>query len=387
MKRLLVSLLLLTGCTKTYFSPLQDNIDKRGVTVERILPSSIKGYDFLGLAKQDCSYIAKAIDSGTAIGVLQGTFGDIRPCLKTILDTGKIIAVRTHSIDGTVSNHACSGNVVSLGYLSQKLKIMRAFALNYPKIKWYDSPVLEHGCRDPRIVNGWFAQIKKDWPETTPVCSSNGQGYCPSGILKENHGGGAGDVTSGDGVSTFDANTLATTKDSINFLESGKVMSLAWHNCCNGRLTSEKPGTPVPPPTQRKNWCSRDEIDHLVRIMRTPPAKPIIAGCRDILSPNIGKPRSENYGIGHGDTRQNKPMLILDKNYGGFNITRLDGRTVGCFSPYGTYAGGGYRYYEGNCSGKNPVELMDLLGSEWGKITHGNQCYIYNPIRRLGVYR
>lgn len=377
-----ILLLGLSGCI-----PLPKNVDvnvtwqEKPAVQELTASTPIYGLDILGLAKHDANMISQELDSNSVIGVLMGTFGDIRPNLSILIKTGKVIAVRLHGIDGTTNNHGCFGSVTDPNFLIGKLKIAKAFADQYPQVKWYFSPVLEHGCTQSSIVQTWYNLTRKYFPQATPVCSSNGVGVCIAGMLRENHGGGSGQIVSGDGISTFDT-------DSIAYRSAGSVLVLSWHNCCNGRLTSEKPGGPVPPPTQRVNWCQQDEIRHLVRILRAPAPKPVVAGCRDILPPDIGKPRSENYGIGHGDTRQNKPMVILSKaGLRQLNIQSLGGQTVGCFSEYGPYAGGGERYYEGNCSGKNPTQLQDLLGSEWGKLTSGNQCYIWNSIRRLGVFR
>lgn len=375
LKSSLLCILLLTGCVKERFQLPSRNI----TTVTASLP--IYGMDILGLAKQNINYLCAESDKNGAGGELAGTFGDIRPKLSTWAACSNQVANRVHLIDGTVNNHACSGNVTNSSLLIKKAQLMRAFMPMAASIKkWYCSPVLEHGCTSSSIVNKWYAILQKYWPECISVCSSNGKGYCPKGVLKENHGGGHGDITSGDGISTFDA-------DSIDFRSSAKVMALSWHNCMNGRLTSEKPGQPVPLPPNRVNWCSQEEIRHAVRIMREPSPKPALLGCKDILPPNIGKPRSENYGVGHGDNRQNKPMLILKQKTSRFSLQKITGQEVGCFSNYQPPATPGQRYYEGNCSGKNPTELQDLLGSEWGKLVGGGQCYIYNPIRRLGVYR
>ena len=341
----------------------------------------VYGLDLLGLAKLDAETIAKQIDNNSAIGALAGTFGDIRPNLARLLDTQKVVAVRIHLIDGTPLNHACAGNVTSLSLLKKKIALVKNLMQQYANVTVYLSPVLEYSCKDQNIVNAWFALINHDYPTAIPVCSTNGQGFCPSGVLKEMHGGGSGDVVSGDGVSTFDTN-------SIKYRSAGKYLVLSWHNCCNGRLTSEKQEDYVPPPPLRKNFCVTDETEQLVRILRPPPPTPTLSGCPVIDKPDINKPRSENYGSASKDTRQNKNAMILTKKFSKMSIQRLDGKEVGCFLRYDPPATTGYRYYEGNCSGKNPIQLMDSLGgNEWGKVVSGKSCYIFNSIRRLGVYR
>lgn len=288
-------------------------------------PSMLRGYDVLGVAKQDCSFIAQTIDSGTAFGELLGTFGDVRPCLTEIFATNKILANRFHAIDGTVNGHACAGNVVSLSFLIKKLQIMKTFAANYPTITWYGSPVLEHGCRDKKIVDNWFTTMKRVWPELIPVCSGLSYAYCPPGILKEIHGGGKGDITSNDGVSLFDSD--------VSFLTSGKRLTLGWTNCMNGRVTGEK--TKPVPPTQRKNWCSKQEIRQVVLVMRDPQTRPTISGCRDIVKPELLKSNAEYYGIDKDDGRGNKPLLILNKKYSRISLQTIKNAEVAFMKYYG----------------------------------------------------
>jgi len=339
---------------------------------------SLKGLDLLGLAKLNAPVIAREIDPNSAIGLLDVTFGDPRPNLTRLIQSGKVSAVRVHLGDGTPSNHQCRGNELSLSYMASQAKKWAAYSSKFATVQWYVNAWLEQGCTDRKLVDGWYAQIKKYWPAAIQVCSQ-WRGYCPSNTLKEIHGGGHGDITSNDGVSLFDSN-------SFDFVNSGKVLTLGWTNCMNGRVTGEK-GTP-PPPLQRKNWCTTNEIRQAVRIMRDPEWKPAMAGCIDINPPRISKTNAEYYGLGADDGRGNKPMLILPDKVSGFKILSPQGKQVGCFKYYGTYATPKlFRYYEGNCSGKTPDQLMDLIGGEWGKIVAGNKCYNWNSIRRLGVYR
>ncbi len=339
-----------------------------------------KGVDLLGLGMMDAGMIAQELDSNSVIGVLDVTFKDPYPKIQQLIDSHKVIGFRVHLIDGTVNNHACSGDVTSLATLSARAKkAFNFFVTHNPSIQIYLSPVLEHGCNNPSVVNGWYAQLRKDAPGVGLVCSPDSHGYCPPDVHKELHGNtGSAPFRSNDGADVF-----SSTPDYQN---SGSLMTFAWSYCNNGRLSSEKPGDSIPLPTQRRNFCSREEIRHEVRIMRTPQASPTML-CADIKPPDIGKPRAENYGVGQGDPRQNKPMVILTKNYSRMSIQTIAGKEVGCFKYFGSFGTNQSRLYEGNCSGKNPTELQDLLGGEWGKIVSGKDCYKYNPIRRLGVYR
>lgn len=365
--------LLVSGCAVT----VPKVIDVR---IETTAPT-YRGIDVLGLAKQDVRMIAQEIDPGTAIGVLKKTFGPEEPAEQVLINTHKVSCFRVQLIDGTVNNHACAGNVTSLSVLRQRAQEAKVFFIDHnPGQCAYLSPVLEHGCTNHAVVDGWFNLLHKEFPQFGVVCSSNGRGYCPPNVLKEVHGNtGSAPFRSNDGADVF--------ASPPEYQNSGSVMTLAWSYCANGRLSSEKPGTPVPPPTQRVNWCTRDQFRHMVRIMRPVQPKPQGLLCKDIVSPNINKPRSENYGIGHGDSRQDKPMVILSRRYPRLSIQTLGNKEVGCFKYFGTYGTNQSRLYEGNCSGKSAPQLQDLLGGEWGKIISGKDCYNYNSIRRQGMYR
>ena len=337
----------------------------------------IRGLDLLGVAMMRAEVVAKEIDPNSALGFLDVTFGDPYPKLKKILDTGKIVAVRGHLGDGTVNGHICSNDERNLALLSPRAKKFAAFMSQYPNIKQYISPWLEHGCADPKLVNSWYDQLRKDAPQATLVCSAF-RGYCPPNVLKDIHGNtGQGDVTSNDGASLFDA-------DSVQYRNSGKVLTLGWTNCMNGRVTGEKSAPLVP--IKRVDWCEEGDIKQAVKLMREPQAKPSVPGCVDISQKEILKTNAEYYGKGKDDGRGNKPMFITKNIYKRLSIQNLKGKEVGCMNYYGPFIDGRQRHYVGNCSKQTPIQLMDALGSEWGLMKAGKQCWYYNAIRREGSF-
>lgn len=346
-----------------------------------------KGLDLLGLAQLDVKMVAQEIDHGTSIGVLKSTFGNEEPNEQYLINTGKVDCFRVHLIDGTVNGHACSGNVTSLSVLRSRAQEAKRFFIDKnPGQCAYLSPVLEYGCRDKKIIDGWFKLLATEFPQFGVVCSPMKNEYCPPGILREMHGNKVNadgsptaDFTSNDGNSLFDA-------DSTKWQNTGRVMSLGWSYCANGRVSGEKPGDKVPPPTQRVNWCSRDEIRQLVRLMRPAQPKPATA-CKDVPGNEIWKTNAEYYGKGKDDGRGNKPIFISKNKFSSFDVLTTGGKKVGCLKYFGTYQGGGYRSYMGSCSKQTPTQLMDALGQEWGIMKSSGQCYNINAIRRLGSFR
>lgn len=373
MKRYLALLLLLTSCASLPIVPSKEGLSFRSAPI--VDPQY--GYDFLGLGMQDCSMVAQEIDPSSTIGVLDVTFKDPRPCLTQLIATGKVISIRVHLIDGTVNNHQCSSQE-NINNVIAGAKRWAQFSAQHPEIKFYVSPFLEWGCKDSNLFHKAFEALGQYFNSAIPVCSSL-IGGCPNGATKiEGHGNiGHADIRSNDGASLFDA-------DSWSYRQSGNNLVLGWTNCMNGRVSGEH-STPLPP-LQRKDWCTRAEVRQVVRIMREPEPKPILANCDDIKAPDINKTNAEYYGAGHDDGRGNKPLLILKNSYPRLSIQTTGGKEVGCFKYFGPYQGGGQRHYEGTCSGKSPVALMDALGGEWGKVIGNKLCLIYNSIRRQGSF-
>lgn len=368
----LIFCLLLSGCSIST-PPLETKLFTSN------LPTY--GEDDLGLAKLNAADIRNNIDSGTALGWLEDSFGDAHPKAKVILDSGKIVKARVHLGDGTVSNHQCLAPQKDLNLLRGKAKRLKTLSNLYSDIKWYVSPWLEHGCKDKTLVNKWFTILKNQLPGMKYVCSAWG-GYCPPDTIHEKHGNSAnGKIISNDGDSFFDAN-------SPKYRLAGDDIVFGWTNCKNGRTTGEKVFTPI---NQRVDWCTKDETLQTIRLLRSPEPKPQVTGCGDFKGWELSKVNAEFYGKDKDDGRGNKPMLILPKIYNRLSVRRIsDNAEVGCYKYYGPYSGqgGGYRHYMGDCSGQTPVKLMNQLGSEWGKlVAPDGKCWIINAIRRQGYYR
>lgn len=369
MKKLLFVLLFLISCGPKEYLP--------SPTEFKTVPLPTYGEDDLGLAKLNAADIRDNIDSGTALGWLEDTFGDAHPKAKKILDSDKIIKVRVHLGDGTVSNHGCTSKQKDLVLLNKKAKSLKKFSASYTNTQWYASPFLEHGCKDQNLVESWFKLLRNTLPTFKMVCSTYG-GYCPSDVIPEKHGNNiSGKILSNDGQSLYDSN-------SPKYRLAGDDIVFGWTNCKNGRTTGEDSFTPI---SKRVDWCTKDETLQTIRLLRAPEPMPNIAGCTSITAPETLKNNSEFYGKDKDDGRGNKPLLILKNKYSRISVRRIsDNKEVGCFKYYAPYSGGGYRHYMGNCSGQTPVKLMNQLGGEWGKAVSGNKCWLINAIRRQGTF-
>lgn len=339
-----------------------------------------QGLDILGLAKHDANMIAQEIDNGTAIGYLDSTFGNPYPNLGALLASGKVPAIRGHLRDFTCYR----GGRCPSGYPSasdprpveEAAKRLSRFLGTHSGVTCYVSPALEHDVKDRKIVEKWYAILKRVVPSCIPVCSAF-TGYCPSGVLVERHGNsGRADLRSNDGDSLFDSNSAA-------YRTSGRVLTFGWIPEFNGRVSGEKEFIA---PLKRINWAGRDLVRQAVRVMRKPEPQPVTK-CKQIKAPELFKTNAEYYGKAKDDGRGNKGLWITSKAYPRIDIVALEGRSVGCLKYFGPFSGGGYRHYVGTCSGETPVGLMDKLGSEWGLLKAGGSCWLFNAIRRQGSFR
>lgn len=366
-------LTFLSGCSSRH----SQSIESFNITSFSAEP--IYGMDILGLSKQRVDVISEELAPNSAIGVLQGTFGNAIPPLETLINTGKVVAFRAHLGNGPCKrNKNCQPGEprpYDLKTMKARAERFEALTLRHPNVECYLSPFLEHDEKDKELVKAWVGLLQKVAPSCRVVISAF-TGWKPPGVLNEEHGNlKSGDIVSNDGVSLFDSNSPLYRKH-------GKLLVLGWIHRFNGRLSSEKSFTP---PKQRRWQATRDNLKQVTRLLRPEELKPD-SPCIEVIKPNLWKSNAEDYGE-NPDGRGDRPLFISKIKTSRFVINRSDGSTVGCARYYGPYSGGGYRYYVGSCSGDSGVTLMNKARSEWVILRGGGRCFLSNTIRRKGYYR
>jgi len=337
------------------------------------------GHDVIILGGQSKNALSQ-IGEGRAIGFLD--ILNPYPNLEFLWNKKHPQAFRGHLIDGTVNGHACSGNATNLPMIRKAARKFQAFC-DGKNTKCFVSPVLEHGCKNKALVDKWFAILRKEAPRMQYVCSAL-NAYCPSNVLIEKHGNKTkADIVSNDGNSIYDGDTYTRTSNGMIKDMQGSVITFAWSNCDNGRTTGEKVFVPI---SNRVNWCKPEDYQQKEKLLGLPDNMPSIEGCKPFKGKELLKTNAEYYGK-TDDGRGNKPLLILNKNYGRISIQKLDGKEVACAKYYGPFSGGGFRHYVGSCSGENPVELLKDFGGEWGLAKAGGKCWLVNAVRRQGFFR
>lgn len=341
------------------------------------------GQDILGLAMQDVGMVAKTLEQGQAIGVLAGTFGPTIKPLRRLLVTGKVPAFRAHLINGTCwRNRVCEAGEPRPNNIKAIRKRAKEYAdlqAEFPNVKCFLSPVLEHDEKDKGLVLSWVRAIHDAAPQCEVVISAF-SGWVPPGVLVERHGNDAkGDIISNDGESLFDSN-------SPKYRTGGRIMVLGWINRYNLRVTGEKTFTP---PSKRKHKASKTDLIQAMRLLKPewPKAQPpgTCQNTRDLKDRELLKTNAEDYG--NGDARGNKPLFISKSKSQRMKILSPNGKEIGCTSYYGPYEAGYNRHYVGSCSGDSGVSLMDKANHEWVFVKDGNTCVRVNSIRRKGYYR
>lgn len=359
---------------------------------------TIPGYDVLGLARYCKRYLEAPKLPG--LSTLISTFGDPLPCVEKRAAMGDLKVAQIDLIDATCwRNNACPPGVPrpnDLKEIRKRAKLVQPLALKFPNVEFWLSPSLEHDEKSQSVVVAMLEAAQSGCP-ACKVINSPFTGARPPGYPVELHGTKSTAFSiSGDGASSFDADNSKSDGNGFEHRTSGTYTTFLWWNELNLRCTGEHTFTP---PLQRTEKPSAAQFEQAYRISKLEQPRPAApAQCKEVIDlhpkKEIYKPNAESYCNGvPNDQRGNKPLLILQRQGSKGEILPIlnsSGARVGCFKGYGPFSDikGAYRYYMGDCSGQNPIELMDALGNEWGfvKLSKG-KCLAINSIRRGGVYR
>jgi hypothetical protein len=136
----------------------------------------------------------------------------------------------------------------------------------------------------------------------------------------------------------------------------------------------------------RKTACTEYELRYVNQLMKPTPAAPRISGYKVLAAPNIFKPCSEDYRR-ENDDRQGLPVIIIQGKYSSVTLKTLEGKKICSVPYYGPYKGGGHRYYPGQVD-QTHFTLFDANDKrEWILMDAGNEKFLVNIFRRLGVQR
>lgn len=353
-----------------------------GIVIKNAEAEPYKGYDILGLAMQPVKMIAEEVGPNSVVGVLAGTFGPVIAPLEALLNqaNGKVIGYRAHLGNGTCLRNGVCGpgefKPTAFKIMRKRAKDFHDLNMRHPGIKCWISPYLEYDEKNKKTVETWMRIIREELPECTLVLNPH-TGYAPNNVMRERHGSTVkGPIISTDGVSFFDV-------DNAEYCDGATHLCFAWINRFNLRVTGEEDFVM---PRQRKWKVTRDNMIQVRRLHQPEEARPVMAGCKNIVQPNLWKSNAEDYGV-NADGRGDRPLFIVGVKTDKFTISKLSGGVVGCARYYGPFESGLHRYYVGSCSGDSGVTLMDKAQNEWVKLEGAGQCFVSNTIRRKGYFR
>lgn len=337
-----------------------------------------KGLDLLGLARMDVRMLLRNIEPETAIGVLAGTFGDYRPNLTKLLDSGKVPAVRVHLSNGSCArNRVCEvGEPRAIDYrlIGQRAKRVEALANLYPEVEFFVSPRLEYDETDGSIHRNWVEVLMHNAP-TCRMIFSPFAGSVPKNAATERHGNHAkGTIISNDGEALSDA--------PADWAEGGSFLSLAWLHTMNGRGSSQHDVFVVPSKRKASWFCDQGDIEYCNAWLKGIEKRPKVPGARLLRAPEAWKPVAD-YSQNRTDTGQKCGCLLIKERLPEFAIETLKGRRIGTLRHVEGLNKGRHRYY----ASARGVELAKRAGSQWVVFRSGKVRLLVNCLFRMGEQR
>lgn len=243
--------------------------------------AQIRGLDLLGLAKLDRKMILQQLPSGSAIGVLAGTFGNAQGPLEEMLQSGKVSAVRIHLLNGACwrgkNCEATEPKLSDIEAIGNRARVFSELIGRYPSVQCFLSPVLEYDERNPSMVRQWVGAIQQSAPGCRIVLSP-GSGITIGGYLIERHGNsyGRADIRSNDGESLFDAPR--------DYPSEGSTITLGWVPSFNLRRAGERTFVP---PSRRNSILTSSELSKAIGIMRGSTDQSTTSPIADQSAPNL----------------------------------------------------------------------------------------------------
>lgn len=316
------------------------------------------GLDLLGAAKYP-KVAAREFPSGFYLGIFLNTFGPAWSAIRRILDTGRCAGVRGHAI--WEDNHTYRPerhDRIIMAELERANRLKR----DYPTIDVQFSPFCEHNIKGVQLTR--LFQNLMDNSDLTLV-NSFWKGDRVSGVINEVHG--KHPSLSGMYNFSFDG-TACVDSDVTAFKEKhkGAETFYLWDFRFNGKW-DEKDTTPRP---KRTGWPDRKHIRSIVALTKDR---------GEIKFPKnwIYKSHAENHGP--GDVKGEKPVMISPIKTRAIELRRGE-NLIATLPYYGTFAGGGYRYYARKWGYEIATDVLDV----WA---NGKRVGTVNPAFRAGSFR
>lgn len=357
---LCIALAMLCACgivNKRTTQQKQLNHDGIAVLVTRAALSSRPCMDVLGAAKYPG--VLDVIPKHYAIGVFANTFGDAFPIIKRELEAGRSYA-RVNLLWSDSHSYGDADKTAIKREAGRYQQLCKSFPGRVAL-----APFTEHNLRDPEKYLDFTQKHAPDCKIVNSVWRGNFTRNAT--YINEVHGDHAPPKVPGvsyyysyDGENANDANVSADIQRHAN-----AAMFCMWNPRNNGKW-SMNDTTPRP---ARQGWPSRDILSAQIYLFSG-------KGQTSISKNWIIKPLSERHGA--GDLKGDKLLIIAPIRSNQITLRR-NGQKVGVLKYYGSYQGGGFRYY---------AQVMGWkLGAALDVFINGKQYGTINAGFRDGIFR
>jgi len=331
------------------------------------------GLDHLGLAKYGNLALAEHPE-GWALGAFSQTFGDAIPAVKRIIDSGRCPRIRLHLLWKDDHNFGAR----EFEAIRREARRIRPFYDAYKsKAEIRISGACEHKLKraDAERLK---AIVQRELPGVAYVNTPwiKGGGQTISGI-NEIHGnearaiGGVYDF-SFDGNNAVDSDVVSIAKRL-----SGADTFYIWNSQCNGRKTTADK-TPRP---ERKAWPTSRYIDSWIALSRLP------VGKTSLPAKWIYKSHADQHDV-PPEPRAGKPVWICPIKAGEIIVRCRNGQIVDRAKYYGTFTGGGYRFYGGEWGYLTAEKARRIQGDTLCQVViNGKVVGVIDPSFRAGSFR
>jgi len=325
------------------------------------------GLDYLAGAKYP-DLILREHPAGWAAGFFFDTFGDSTRVIDELCKTGRCPAVRVH-LAWKDDHRFPSSEFVSIARKGRKIE---ALARKYSKVKFYVSPA----CEPTGVSTSDAVKFCKLVQNEAPSCTVVWVGNPIPGFKNEKHGpypSGKFSITSVDnnvaGIVDLDA-------EKWKGLAKSAEIAFFWDPRFNGRRETND----VTERSRRNDFPDSPLIDSII-FLHMDRGK-----TGELPKGWIYKSHAEN-SEGY-NPREEHPCLITPIKDKRAEFVVPNGQVIGTLEYFGTYSGGGYRYYASawgyqlaekarRISGK-PLAHIRINGKLFGPI---------NPGFRAGSFR
>lgn len=332
------------------------------------------GLDYLGGAKY-ADIIARSHPNGFAAGFFANTFGAAWNSIENLLATRRCPEIRVHAV--YEANH--------LYVRAKHLPIIKREAARavetkkkYPSVDVQFSPFCEHRIKGADLAE-IFNLLKRDYPSLVRVNNPEpGKGDLYPGVINETHGNAAKLKEpynfSYDGVSCVDSNaTRMKAKHATS-------RTFYWWVPQFNLRKNVGDTTPI---AERKAIPTTELINSIVYLRNERGEVSLPTG-----GSWIWKSHADQHEAPIPEPRASKPVLITPVRAARFELVAANGQVVQTLPYYGTFSGGGYRYYADEFGYLVSDKAMHVQGSPVLRLRAGTKFYgKVNAAFRAGTFR